>query len=216
MTQHSRHYQIGLLAGALLAATRFLLFQGHHGRFTSGSGSRQSVSTATHTAQAHTTAPKAHAEGTAGEATGHGSASSLGAFGHAIEKARGAATTSQHNTQELDKQIGSGVLRLGAGLLHTRFYTDHFCSRDPCEERRPSTTASAPATKAPSTSTSSAKGTVRAAVAVSQVTRSKRSSPTARPCWSSSGTRRTPTTRFEQRTRKASPQGADHCRPGQR
>src|ERR1700749_1766111 len=83
MAQLSRPYQIGLVAVALLAAAWLVLVQGHHSD-TSGSGSSPAPP-ATHTA---TPPAKAHAEGTAGQATGHGSASSLGAFGHDIEKAR--------------------------------------------------------------------------------------------------------------------------------
>lgn len=167
MAQLSRPYQIGLLAVALLAAAWLLLFQGHHGS-TSGSGSTQPPATATHTAQAHTTAPKAHAEGTAGEATGHGSASSLGAFGHAIEKARGAATTSQHNTQELERKSAQASSASAPASSTPASTPTTSAPATPAKSAAPSTTASAPATKAPSTSTSSAKGTVRAAVAVRQ------------------------------------------------
>lgn len=94
MAQLSRPYQIGLAAVALLAAAWLLLFQGH-GSSPSGSGSSQAPAPA-HTAKAH--------EGTAGQATGHGSASSLGALGHDVEKARGAVATSKRNAGELESK----------------------------------------------------------------------------------------------------------------
>ncbi len=168
MAQLSRPYQIGLLAVALLAAAWLLLFQGHH-TSPSGSGSSQPPATATHTVQAPTTAPKAHAEGTAGKATGHGSASSLGAFGHAIEKARGAATTTQHNTQELERKSAQASSASAPASSTPASTAATPAPATPAKSAAPSTTASAPAvTKAPSTSTSSAKGTVRAAVALRQ------------------------------------------------
>jgi hypothetical protein len=99
MAQLSRPYQIGLAAVALLAAAWLLLFQGHSGS-PSSSSSAQAPAAPAHT----TSAPSATAstQGTAGQATGHGSASSLGALGHSIEKARGAVATSQKNAQELE------------------------------------------------------------------------------------------------------------------
>ena len=99
MAQLSRPYQIGLVAIALLAAAWLLLFQGHHSNSTGSSASAPPAHT--RTVKAPTAAPKAPSHGTAGQATGHGSASSLGAYGHAIEKARGAVATSQKNANEL-------------------------------------------------------------------------------------------------------------------
>ncbi len=99
MAQLSRPYQIGLVAIALLAAAWLLLLQGHHGN--SSESSAAAPPAPTRTVKAPTAAPKAPSHGTAGQATGHGSASSLGAYGHAIEKARGAVATSQKNASEL-------------------------------------------------------------------------------------------------------------------
>jgi hypothetical protein len=99
MAQLSRPYQIGLVAIALLAAVWLLLFQGHHSSTSEPSASAPPA--ATRTVKAPTAAPKAPSHATAGQATGSGSASSLGAYGHAIEKARGAVATSQKNASEL-------------------------------------------------------------------------------------------------------------------
>src|SRR5258708_34569975 len=44
------------------------------------------------------------AEGNAGTDTGHGSASSIGSLGRAVEKARGAATTSKQNEKKLNER----------------------------------------------------------------------------------------------------------------
>jgi hypothetical protein len=101
MAQLSRPYQIGLVAIALLAAAWLLLFQGHHSSNASESSSAPPPAP-TRTVKAPTAAPKAPSHRTAGQATGSGSASSLGAYGHAIEKARGAVATSQKNAKELD------------------------------------------------------------------------------------------------------------------
>jgi len=104
MAQLSRPYQIGLATVAVLAAAWLLLFQGHKAN-ESGSGTTAQVPqpparTVTASA-APTPAPAKKAQGTAGQATGHGSASSLGGLGHAVEKARGAVSTSQQNAQQL-------------------------------------------------------------------------------------------------------------------
>ncbi len=101
MAQLSRPFQIGLAAVAVLAAAWLLLFNGHHETTGPGSGSSAQVaSTPAHTAPP---APK-KAQGTAGQATGHGSASSLGGLGHAVEQARGAAHTSETNAKQLSEK----------------------------------------------------------------------------------------------------------------
>ncbi len=98
MAQLSRPYQIGLAAVAVLAAGWLLLFHGHSAN--SGSpGSAQVASTPAHVSGP----PPTKAEGTAGRATGHGSASSLGALGHAVEKAHGAVATSEQNAKQLSE-----------------------------------------------------------------------------------------------------------------
>ena len=98
MAQLSRPYQVGLAAVAVLAAAWLLLFQGHHSN-NGGAGTTAQVpaTTVTH----HAAPKKAAAQGTAGQATGHGSASSIGGLGHAVEQARGAVSTSQTNAQQL-------------------------------------------------------------------------------------------------------------------
>jgi hypothetical protein len=109
MAQLSRPYQIGLAAVAVLAAAWLLLIQGHHETSTSSSSSAPSPAHVSST-PAHTTAPAKKAEGNAGEATGGGSASSLGALGHAVEKARGAVATSkadEHKLAERSAQASS-------------------------------------------------------------------------------------------------------------
>jgi hypothetical protein len=98
MAQLSRPYQIGLAAVAVLAVAWLLLLNGH-GRSNSPS---ESAPGAAHVST--TTAPSPSvkkAEGSAGSATGHGSASSLGGLGSAVEKARGAVTKSKQNEQQL-------------------------------------------------------------------------------------------------------------------
>jgi hypothetical protein len=104
MAQLSRPYQIGLAAIAVLAAAWLLLIHGHgESRGSSSGNSAQVAST-----PAHAPAPAPHkAEGSAGQATGHGSASSLGPFGKAIEKARGAVSTSEHNAKQLGEHSAS-------------------------------------------------------------------------------------------------------------
>lgn len=170
MAQLSRPYQIGLVAVALCAAAWLLLFQGHHSS-TSGTGSTQAPTTVTHTVHVHAATPKAQAEGSAGQATGHGSASSLGALGHSIEKARGAATTSKQNAHELESK--------SAQASSPAAPTTSPQAAAPSKQSSPSSskTTSAPAAapthvkSAPSTATQSppsSKGTVRAAVAVRQ------------------------------------------------
>lgn len=101
MAQLSRPYQIGLAAIAVLAAAWLLLFQGHNSN-NSGAGTTAQVPapTVTHTVKS-SAAPAKKAEGTAGQASGHGSASSIGGLGHAVEEARGAVSTSQTNAKQL-------------------------------------------------------------------------------------------------------------------
>jgi hypothetical protein len=101
MAQLSRPYQIGLVAVAVLAAAWVLLIHGH--RSSSESTSAPSTARVTNTTT-HAAAPAKHAEGTAGSATGHGSASSLGSLGHAVEKARGAVGTSKQNERQLGER----------------------------------------------------------------------------------------------------------------
>ena len=102
MAQLSRPFQIGLAAVAVLAAGWLLLIRGH-GESSGGSSAGNSAQVASTPAHAAAPAPK-KAEGTAGQATGHGSASSLGPFGHAIEKARGAVATSEQNAKQLNER----------------------------------------------------------------------------------------------------------------
>jgi hypothetical protein len=180
MAQLSRPYQIGLVAVALLAAAWLLLFQGHHSS-TSGPGSAQAPVTATHTVPAHTPAPKAHAEGTAGQATGHGSASSLGALGHSVEQARGAVSTSQRNANELANKSAqasspaapsSSSPATGAGAAGGASHAQSAApstSSTHAQSAAPSTSSSAgTAIHAAPKSASPAKGTIRAAVALRQ------------------------------------------------
>jgi len=164
MAQLSRPYQIGLIAVALLAAAWLLLFQGHHSS-TSGSGSAQAPTTVTHTVPAHTPAPKTHAEGTAGQATGHGSASSLGAYGHAIEKARGAVTTSKANAHELERKSAQASSPAAPASSPKAAAPGKQSSPSSSKSTSPPAAATHAKSVAPSSST---KGTVRAAVAVRQ------------------------------------------------
>jgi hypothetical protein len=102
MAQLSRPYQIGLAAVAVLAAAWLLLLQGHG---SSGSGSSGSGSAQVSPGRPHAPAsPVNKAEGNAGTATGHGSASSIGGLGRAVEKARGAATTAKQNEKKLNER----------------------------------------------------------------------------------------------------------------
>ena len=118
MAQLSRPYQIGLVAVALLAAAWLLLFQGHHSS-PSTSGSSQAPAATARTVQAPTAPAPAKAQGTAGQATGHGSASSLGAYGKAIEKARGAVATSKQNAKELESKSASASSAASAPSANT-------------------------------------------------------------------------------------------------
>ncbi len=164
MAQLSRPYQIGLVAVALLAAAWLLLFQGHHSS-TSGSGTAQAPANVTHTVQAQTPAPKTHAEGTAGQATGHGSASSLGAYGHAVEQARGAVGTSKHNAHELESKSAqaSSPATPSSSSSSSSSSTTTSPAAAPTHAK-----SAAPSTSAQTAPKSSSKGTVRAVVAVRQ------------------------------------------------
>ncbi|HXD55559.1 MAG TPA: hypothetical protein VN618_12445 [Solirubrobacteraceae bacterium] len=102
MAQLSRPYQIGLAAVAVLAAAWLLLFQGHNSNSTTGGTTAQVPATPAHTVT-KSPAPAKKAQGTAGQATGRGSASSLGSLGHAVDKARGAVSTSQTNAKQLSE-----------------------------------------------------------------------------------------------------------------
>jgi hypothetical protein len=149
MAQLSRPYQIGLVAVAVLAAAWVILLQGHHSS-TSGSGSSSSPAPAAH-------APVHHAS--AGQATGSGSASSLGALGHDIEKARGAVATSKRNAHELEHASASASTPNSSSSSKTTVpNAAHAKSAAPSAT---STTVHAPA-KSP------AKGVVRATVAPRQ------------------------------------------------
>ena len=100
MAQLSRPYQFGLAAVAVLAAAWLLLFQGHSSN-NGGAGTTAQVPQAPARTVTSTPTHKAPAQGTAGQATGHGSASSIGGLGHAVEQARGAVSTSQQNAKQL-------------------------------------------------------------------------------------------------------------------
>jgi hypothetical protein len=101
MAQLSRPFQIGLAAVAVLAAAWLLLVHGHNrNESPSAPAVAQVSSTPTHTVTA-AAAPAKKSTGSAGSATGHGSASSLGSLGHAVEKARGAVATSKRNEASL-------------------------------------------------------------------------------------------------------------------
>jgi hypothetical protein len=103
MAQLSRPYQIGLAAVAVLAAAWLILIQGHsHGNSGAPPGSPAQV--ASTPAAPAAKAPASKSEGNAGQATGGGSASSLGSLGHAVEKARGAVTTSKQNAKQLSER----------------------------------------------------------------------------------------------------------------
>jgi hypothetical protein len=168
MAQLSRPYQIGLVAVALAAAAWLLLFQGHHSN-TSGSGASQAPATVTRTVQAHTVAPKTHTEGTAGQATGHGSASSLGALGHSVEKARGAVATSQRNAQELESKSAQASTPGGSSSSSSSSSSSGASAAAPASPAKSADPSSGAATTvAPKTAAPSAKGTVRAVVAVRQ------------------------------------------------
>jgi hypothetical protein len=101
MAQLSRPYQIGLAAVAVLAAAWLLLLQGGHSSSPSAPSTAQVSPAPTHTVTAAAAPAKAASEGTAGSATGHGSASSLGGLGKAVEKARGAVATSKAQEKQL-------------------------------------------------------------------------------------------------------------------
>jgi hypothetical protein len=105
MAQLSRPYQIGLVAVALLAAAWLLVLGGHH-KSASESTSSPPPSASAHTVKAPAAPAHARAQDSAGQATGHGSASSLGALGHDVEKARGAVATSKQNAKELEAKSG--------------------------------------------------------------------------------------------------------------
>jgi hypothetical protein len=102
MAQLSRPYQIGLAAVAVLAAAWLLLLQGHgsSGSSSSGSGTAQVSPSPSHAPAS----PLKKSEGSAGSASGHGSASSIGGLGRAVEKARGAVTTSKQNEKKLNER----------------------------------------------------------------------------------------------------------------
>ncbi len=146
MAQLSRPYQIGLVAVALLAAAWLLLFQGHHSSSPSSSSP-----------PAPATAPHTSSHPSAGQATGSGSASSLGALGHDIEKARGAVATSKRNAHELEHASAKAS-------------TPSSSSSSSSSSSKTSAPSAAHAkSAAPSArSTSPAKGVVRAAVAPRQ------------------------------------------------
>jgi hypothetical protein len=101
MAQLSRPYQIGLAAVAVLAAAWLLLLQGGHSSSPSAPSTAQVSPAPTHTVTAAAAPARAASEGTAGSATGHGSASSLGGLGKAVEKARGAVATSKAQEKQL-------------------------------------------------------------------------------------------------------------------
>ncbi|MCW3034293.1 MAG: hypothetical protein JWM60_2638 [Solirubrobacterales bacterium] len=101
MAQLSRPFQIGLAAVAVFAAAWLLLLNGH-GRSSSESAPSPAQVSRT---PAHSPGPSAKkSEGSAGSATGHGSASSIGGLGHSVEKARGAVTTSRQNEKQLTER----------------------------------------------------------------------------------------------------------------
>jgi hypothetical protein len=159
MAQLSRPYQIGLVAVAVLAAAWLLLLQGHHSS-PSGSSSSAGSAAPNHTAASPSTA---HAQGNAGSATGGGSASSLGSLGHAIEKAHGAVASSQKNAHELESKSA-----------HASTPNNSSSSSSSSSKAAGAGAVTHAKSAAPSTSTShaapksSAKGTVRAALAPRQ------------------------------------------------
>jgi hypothetical protein len=161
MAQLSRPYQIGLVAIALLAAAWLVLIQGHH---SSPSESSSAPAPATHPAQSPSAAAKAHAQGSAGKATGHGSASSLGALGHDVEKARGAVATTKANAQELQRKSSQASSQNPSSSSSSSHASTSAGAGATTHSAAPSTSATHAAPK----SSSPAKGTVRAAVAVRQ------------------------------------------------
>lgn len=153
MAQLSRPYQIGIAAVAVLAVAWLLLLRGH------GESTPSSSPSAAPAVQ-HA-APKA-STGTAGQATGSGSASSLGAFGHAIEKARGAVTTSQQNAKKLEQHSNqaSSTSTAGPSASSTPATTPaptatHTTTSTPASPSKPATKPSAPAAAAQPKSTAS-------------------------------------------------------------
>jgi hypothetical protein len=132
MAQLSRPFQIGLAAVAVLAAAWLVLVHGHNRNDSSSAPAVAQVSSApTHTVTA-AAAPAKKSTGDAGSATGHGSASSLGSLGHAVEKARGAVATSKQNEASLAQRSNQA------------------------SSETSSTAASAPTTSTPATSTPAA------------------------------------------------------------
>jgi len=170
MAQLSRPYQIGLVAVAVAAAAWLLLFQGHHSSPSTSSSSQVPAGT-TRTVQAPVAAPKAPSQGTAGQATGHGSASSLGALGHSVEKARGAVATSQKNAHQLEgKSAQASSPNAPAASPSSSSSSPSKAAGAGAATRAhsaPSTSAGAVTHAAPKSAPSS-RGTVRAAVAVRQ------------------------------------------------
>jgi hypothetical protein len=165
MAQLSRPYQIGLAAVALLAAAWLLLIQGHHSSPSEPSSS-QAPSAQTHAAHAPAAPAKAHAQGTAGQATGHGSSKSLGALGHNIEQARGAVATSQKNAHELEAKSAQASSQ--SAPEHSSATSS---SSSPSKTAGSAGAATQTKSAVPSKSTQSApskRGTVRAAAAFRQ------------------------------------------------
>jgi hypothetical protein len=158
MAQLSRPYQIGLVAVALLAAAWLLLLQGHHSSSPESSAAPPPTA-AVHAARAHAAA----SQGSAGQATGHGSASSLGALGHDVEKARGAVATSKQNAHELAAKSAQ------ASTPNTSSSKSSAPAAAPAKSAAPSASASAGTTAtAPATSPRVPAGTLRAAAAPRQ------------------------------------------------
>jgi hypothetical protein len=104
MAQLSRPYQIGLAAVAVLAAAWLLLLHGHRNSASSSSASPTAQVSPSPSHAPASPAPLKKSEGSAGSANGHGSASSIGGLGSAIEKARGAVTTSKQNEKKLTER----------------------------------------------------------------------------------------------------------------
>ncbi len=162
MAQLSRPYQIGIAAVAVLAVAWLLLLRGH------GESSPSSTASSAPAVVHH--APAKAATGRAGQATGGGSASSLGAYGHAIEKARGAVTTSQHNANRLEEHSNQASSATPSQTT---------ASTPSASASAPSTTAASPSKTATAPSTTAASPPKTATAPTKAAT--KPATPAARP-----------------------------------
>ncbi len=163
MAQLSRPYQIGLAAVAVLFAAWLLLLRGH-GESAGSSGSASSAPAVQHTASA----PSSHAAtGNAGQATGGGSASSLGAYGKAIEKARGAVATSQNDAKRLEERSNQASSATPTTSSSGASTSTHSSSSSPAAK------SSSPAAKTNSKPSAAAAGPARQHAVEAQLAKGK-------------------------------------------